>query len=201
MHGLVNRSIQCFLRDTYGVTTWNAVAREAGLGFDSFEPMLTYDPALTEAVIVAAGKTLNRARDSVLEDLGTYLVSHPNAEALRRLLRFGGVNFEDFLLSLEDLPERGRMALPDLDLPAFDLTDAGGGVFGLTVSAPIAGTGHVIVGLLRAMADEYGALVLLDHESGVKAGDDVWCERIAIQLLDDAYAKGRSFALSSLSGA
>ena len=27
MHGLINRSIQCFLRDTYGAAFWSAVAR------------------------------------------------------------------------------------------------------------------------------------------------------------------------------
>ena len=74
MHGLINRSIQCFLRDTYGAATWAAVAREARLGFDSFETMLTYDAALTEAVITAATQVLGRPRDSVPEDLGIYLV-------------------------------------------------------------------------------------------------------------------------------
>ena len=91
MHGLINRSIECFLRDTYGAETWGAVTREAGLGFDSFEPMLTYECALTEAVITTAAHLLKRSRETLLEDFGTYLVSHPNLEALRRLLRFGGV--------------------------------------------------------------------------------------------------------------
>lgn len=36
MHELINRSIQCFLRDTYGAATWGAVAREAQLGFRQF---------------------------------------------------------------------------------------------------------------------------------------------------------------------
>ena len=121
MHGLVNRSIQCFLRDTYGAAAWAHVVREAGLGFDSFEAMLNYETAMTEAVLVAAARVLGRPRESVLEDLGTYLVSHENTQALRRLLRFGGVTFDDFLHSLEDLPERARLALTDLDLPALTL--------------------------------------------------------------------------------
>ena len=88
MHGLINRSIQCFLRDTYGPASWSAIAGAAGLGFDNFEPLLIYDAALTESVIAAAAGYLQRPRETVLEDLGTYLVSHPNLEALRRLLRF-----------------------------------------------------------------------------------------------------------------
>lgn len=191
MHGLINRSVQCFLRDTYGVALWQRVTQEARLGFDSFEPMLTYDAPLIETVLTAASGLLGKPRETLLEDLGTYLVSHPATESLRRLLRFGGVSFLDFLLSLEDLPERGRLALPDLDLPALDLRELGNGEYRLGVVAAIAGAGHVVVGLLRAMADDYGALVLLDH-AGTAGGVDL----ISVHLLDHSHSTGRSFDLA-----
>lgn len=191
MHGLINRSIQCFLRDTYGQARWHAVVQEARLGFDSFEPMLTYDAGVTETLIAAAARVLGRSRDTILEDMGTYLVSHGTTRALRRLLRFGGVSFFDFLHSLEDLPERGRLALPDLDLPDLALADLGGGHYRISARWPVAGVGHVIVGLLRAMADDYGALVLLDHQ-----GSDGGAEVVAIHLLDHSFAEGRQFELA-----
>ncbi len=191
MHGLINRSIQCFLRDTYGGAVWRQVACTAGLGFDSFEPLLTYDAALTEAVIEAASRVLRRPRETVLEDMGTYLVSHPNVEGLRRLLRFGGVTFQDFLQSLEDLPERSHLALPDLDLPALRLVDHGDGIYRLHCAMLLPGVGHVVVGLLRAMADDYGALVLLEHD-GCVDGQEV----IAVHLLDQRHSAGRRFDLA-----
>lgn len=191
MHGLINRSIQGFLRDTYGPQTWVQVAHEARLGFDGFEPMLAYDPALTRAVLAAASKILKRPVEGVLEDLGTYLVSHPNTEAVRRLLRFGGVTFDDFLHSLEDLPERARLALPDLELPMLELMETNYAEYRLTVDGAIGGMGQVMLGLLRAMADDYGALVLLDWVGGL---DDV--ETITIQLLDRRHSTGRSFDLA-----
>jgi hypothetical protein len=192
MHGLINRALQCFLRDTYGPSVWTKVALASGVGVDGFEPLLSYDDALTEAVIVKAADQLQRPRETVLEDLGTYLVSHPNLESLRRLLRFGGVSFVDFLHSLEDLPEHGRLGLPDLDLPEFQLVELGQGAFRLTVTPMIAGTGHVLVGLLRAMADDYGALVLLEH-CGLKDGR----EEISVDLLDSMHADGRRFDLAA----
>jgi hypothetical protein len=190
MHGLVNRSLQGFLRDTYGVAIWGNVARKARLGFDGFEPMMSYEPAMTEAVIAAAAQILKRSRDSVLEDLGTYLVSHPNTEALRRLLRFGGESFDDFIHSLEDLPERARLALPELILPGLELREYGAGCYRLHVTAPIEGAGHVMMGLLRAMADDYGALVLLDPLEPEEGA-----EVVAIQLLDQRHSSGRQFDL------
>lgn len=191
MLGFINRAFECFLRDTYGPDVWAQVA--AGLGFDRFEPMQTYDLALTEQVIVAATSVLKRPRDSILEDVGTYLVSHPNLERLRRLLRFGGVDFLNFLHSLEDLPERGHLALADLELPELHLFDQGGGVFRLHCRMPILGIGHLVVGLLRAMADDYGALVLIDHH-GTHAGVEV----VSVHLLDQQYSQGRAFDLAAL---
>jgi len=191
MHGLINRSIQCFLRDTYGAPLWAIVALDARLGFETFEPMLTYDPSLTNAVIEAAARRLEKPRDAVLEDLGTYLVSHPNVEALRRLLRFGGVTFADFLHSLEDLPGRGRLALPDLNLPTLELIDHTTESLTLICRSPLRGAGHVMMGLLRAMADDYGALVLLEHRGGGEGG-----EVIGITLADRRFAAGRSFDLA-----
>lgn len=190
MHGLINRSIQGFLRDTYGVAIWAEVAHQAPLGFDGFEPMLSYDPALTDAVLAAAAEVLQRPRETVLEDLGTYLVSHPNCEGVRRLLRFGGESFDDFIHSLEDLPERARLALPDLHLPCLDLVEHGTGRFRLHITAPLAGAGHVMVGLLRAMADDYGALVLMEPREA-RAG----AEAIDIQVLDQRHSRRRAFDL------
>ncbi|RID91819.1 heme NO-binding protein [Gemmobacter lutimaris] len=191
MHGLINRAIQCFLRDTYGAPVWATVAQEAEPGLEGFEPMLVYDPDLTDRVIDAAARLLARPRDSVLEDLGIYLVSHPNVQALRRLLRFGGVTFVDFLQSLEELPGRARLAVPDIDLPVLELQDHSATEFTLTCRSPIRGAGHVVVGLLRAMADDYGALCLVDH--GGCAGD---CERIEITLAKTGFSAGRQFDLA-----
>lgn len=191
MHGLINRSIQCFLRDTYGFSLWESVAREAELGFSGFEAMLNYDSALTDQVLSAACHVLGRPRESILEDLGTYLVSHKNLEAIRRLLRFGGVSFGDFLISLEDLPERGRLAVPDLDLPDLQVRERDDGAVLLRVRAILPGTGHVAVGLLRAMADDYGALVVLDH-----LGQGEGWETVSVRILDDAWSTGRRFDLA-----
>jgi hypothetical protein len=111
MHGLINRAVECFVRDAYGDDRWAEVARAAALDFDGFEAMLSYDGAITRQVLDGITKSLGKPHDDVLEDIGTYLVSHPNTEVLRRLLRFGGVDFVDFLHSLDELPERARLAV------------------------------------------------------------------------------------------
>jgi hypothetical protein len=196
MQGLVNRAVERFVRDTYGRSTWLAIMRELDLGFSEFEAMLTYDPALTPRLLTAVAAALERPEADILEDIGTYLVSHPNVAAVRRLLRFGGDTFEDLLYSLEDLPGRAALAVPDLHLPPMDVADEGGGLFHLSIGSkdsPGHGFGHLAVGLFRAMADDYGALVVLQH-TGTHAG----VEQVEIEFLSADHAEGRGFSLGAV---
>lgn len=211
MHGLVNRSLQSFLRDTYGPGLWSAVAQAAGVGPDGFEAMLSYEDALTEALLAGAAARLGKPREVLLEDLGSYLVS---LEPLRRLLRFGGGSYADFLQSLEELPGRAHLAVPELALPALWLsarqegrlrlqlrpgiaTDCNGECGGPCVALCAAGRGAVLAwgpvfaGILRAMADDYGALALIELEEGAEG-----LPEIAVELLDADFAEGRRFELA-----
>jgi len=190
VHGLINRSIQCFLCDTYGRATWGEIVAAADLGVENFEAMLSYDNVQTEAVLNAASDCLAKPRDMVLEDLGTYLVSHPNQRRLRRLLRFGGESFVDFLHSLDELPDRARLAVPDLTMPQLELNAHVAGTFTLAVTHEHPGFGNVMVGVLRAMADDYGSLALLEFQ-----GRRGCAETIKIELLDVGFAQGRHFEL------
>ncbi|MCA1337039.1 heme NO-binding domain-containing protein [Pseudooceanicola marinus] len=195
MHGLINRSLQCFLRDTYGAALWGDVVADADLPVAEFEAMLTYEDALTFRVLDAAEARLAKSRATLLEDLGTYLVSHPHNEGLRRLLRFAGVGYEDFLHSLDELPDRTRLAVSDLDLPQMELRQLSGNRYRITCSAYPPGFAHVLVGILRAMADDYGALVMLDH-----AGHHQQEEVIEVTLVESAFAEGRAFDLGARAG-
>lgn len=195
MHGLINRTIQCFTQDTYGEPSWLAVAEAAGLGITDFEAMLTYDDASTGALLKALARTLDAPQEAVLEDIGTYLVSHEQAEGVRRLLRFGGVDFIEFLHSLDDLPGRARLAVPELVLPNLELREHSVDRFSLTVEGPMRGFGAVLVGVLRAMADDYGALVFLEHPSNGSGA-----EIVEIQVIETAFAEGRGFDLGARTG-
>ncbi|WP_010141916.1 heme NO-binding domain-containing protein [Oceanicola sp. S124] len=195
MHGLINRSIQCFLRDTYGEALWLDVAAAADLPFVEFEAMLVYEDAVTGRVLDAAADKLKKTRAMVLEDIGTYLVSHPNNEGLRRLLRFAGLSYEDFLHSLDDLPDRTRLAVSDLELPELELRQHSASRFSITCNAGFPGFGHVLVGILRAMADDYGALVILDH-----LGERQRIETVEVTLVEAAFAEGRAFELGARTG-
>ncbi|BBU57757.1 hypothetical protein KU6B_40220 [Mameliella alba] len=195
MHGLILRTFQVFVEDTYGPGIWADIAEKAGLEVPDFEAMLNYAPETYSALIGAAETVLDKPAEAIWEDVGTYLVSHPNSEGLRRLLRFGGVDFIEFLHSLDDLPDRSRLVVADLVLPDLELTDNGNTQFKLRVGGGLPGFGYVMMGVLRAMADDYGALVLLDTESGHRGE-----QYLMVTVIETAYAEGREFELAAGSG-
>lgn len=188
MHGLINRSVQTFLRTHYGAETWREVAEIVGVGIEGFEAMLTYEDRLTEELLAAAQAVLNEPREALLEDLGAWLAM---TEPLRRLLRFGGSDYWDFLLSLDELQGRGQMALPDLDIPELTLQVEPGGQLVVQIGGQMPGWGAVFAGLMRAMADDYGALALIEQlppEAGL--------EQVRVLLLEARFAQARSFDLA-----
>lgn len=198
MYGLLLRSIQAYLRATFGAVVWARVLRLSGQPVDGFEPMLPYDAAVLDSVLVASAAELNRTVEAILEDVGTFLVANPGHQSLRRLLRFGGATFSEFLQSLEELPDRARLALPDLELPQIILTETGPGFYRLKFGSSFPALYPVVLGALRATADDYGALVLIDAEPNCSC-----CATgavLSVQLLEAAHGLGRRFDLSAAGG-
>ncbi|MEM6482199.1 MAG: heme NO-binding domain-containing protein [Pseudomonadota bacterium] len=195
MHGSINRAIEMFVRDSYGSKAWRDVVSRLNLDISSFEAMLDYPDLVTAQLVDELSQTMGKPASDVFEDIGTYLVSHPTAEPIRRLLRFSGADLGEFLDSLDELPARARLVIPSLILPQIELDEEGSDEILVRVQhdpdVPIA-FGHVLMGLLRAMADDYGALVLLVHR-GIADGH----ENIEVKLLAASYAQGRAFALGT----
>lgn len=195
MHGLINRAIQSFVCHTYGADRWAQITALAGLDLSEFEAMLVYEDQMTLDVMDAMIQDLDRPMSDVLEDIGTFLVSHPQMEPLRRLLRFGGDTYLEFLNSLDDLPDRARLAVSDLHLPQMELKEHSTSSYSLICRPGLPGFGFVMMGILRAMADDYGALVMLEH-CGVR--DESEC--VSITLIETAFAAGRAFDLGARTG-
>lgn len=123
-----------------------------------------YDDATTEDLLTSFGTLVGRQRDEILEDFGTYVVSEEALSAVRRLLKFSGENYVEFLQSLNFVYDRAKLAVPDLDVPTMELVAHGPKRFTLYSRFRKCGFGATLLGLLRALADDYGALVSIQHD-------------------------------------
>lgn len=194
MHGMINRALQGFLVATHGEEMWAEVRNLADLRFDEFESMLQYDDEVTVTCFNAATQMMHQQPEALLEDIGTFLVTHPVLDPVRRLLRFGGASFAEFVMSLEELEDRGHLAMPDLELPEIRIEHEDSATYLLRARWNLPGVGAILLGLLRAMADDYGALVVLTP--GPREDD---FETVRIVVLDTQHAVGRSFVLAEAS--
>lgn len=67
--------------------------------------------------------------------------------------------------------------------------------FTLRCYGEVEGWGHLFMGVLRAMADDYGVLAFLEH-----TGSQDGYETLRISLLETEFADGRGFELGARSG-
>lgn len=184
MHGLINCSIERFIRDGYGEDAWADIAALIGLAAGGFESFRRYPDALTLRLIGAGAGRLAKPEAELLEDFGAWLA---RSEPIRRLLRFSGADFADFILTLEELPGRVRMIVPDLEMPRFAVAHGAADRFRVTVSHAPPEWRSVLAGILRAMSDDYGALALIVDEGAA----------ISIDVSDEAFFEGRGFDLAA----
>jgi hypothetical protein len=192
MYGLFLRALQNYVCVTFGPEPLARALAAAGAPPEGFEPLLRYERQTLRDVISQVAVELGRTVAAVLDDMGTFVITDDHHSAARRLLRFGGTTFTEFLFSLEDLPERIRLALPDADLPQLHLVELGEGQFHLVCATDCHELGLLLLGILRAMADDYGALVTIEVEA---TGQEATI--LSVRLLDAGFAAGRPFDLSA----
>jgi hypothetical protein len=192
---MVCKALELHLRGVHGAELWRRTRIAAQLEFDSFETLSLYDDATFDRVVGAAAAQVNVPRNVLLEDLGTWLCTDPSMEAVRRLMRFSGVTYLDFLHSLDELHERARMAVPRLDLPAISLTECEQGDLSISTTWRIGGAAAALTGILRAMADDHGVLALIEAGTTERRGP-LFVERISCRVVDAGFAAPRSFTLA-----
>lgn len=181
-HGLLDLWLCKFLLDQYGddhsfdglenrdcMVSWPINRSDVREGIDR--------------VSKATGKTL----EEIIYDAGLWITRQ---ESIRRLLRFCGRDFEEFLQSVQELPGRVNLIysseiLLDLRLSVERKDDN----YIIHVSNTGAMIAHLVGGVIQGMADDYGTLAVVDVD----------CKRIEINVASLTYQRKKSFRLSGAS--
>lgn len=182
MDRLVYSAVEGFLNDVYGGSFCARVV-ERTLNDETRSRARPNSQAGAVAVMAAAAEELNKSLTELWEDLGAWLAQR---KSIRRLLRFSGRDFADFLFGLPEFPDYVRLVVPDASIPPMTVlpkTD----MVQIIVHHPGVEWQHVMTGLVRAMADDYGVLGLVSSEE----------DGIAVQISDEAFAEAREFRLAA----
>lgn len=189
MHGLVNSAIQGFVTDTCGPPAWERVLHIAGTGHSGFDALEVYDDHVTARLLGSVERVLGKPLSHILADIGSWLVAPRHPDTVRRLLRFGGEDFTEFLHSLGELPDRVRLAVEGFELPAIEVSELEPQAFSIRLTGT-RGYGHVLYGLLHTMADDYGVLAVIDQPEPTQSG-----EVLAVQVFWRDHSGGHGFCL------
>lgn len=183
MHSMINRALEGFLRGTYGDALWMDVLRIAQVEQLGFLTRNSPNRRATRRVLNAASHELNKPVDELLEDMGAWLV---RLEPIRRLLRFSGRDYGEFVLALDELPGRARMILPEIPLRDLFVKQSAPGEYTIGADDLPVGWIWAIAGALRGMADDYGTLALIAVSGN----------RISLSIALEEHAMCRPFQLS-----
>ncbi len=191
MHGVVNKALERFTIDTYGFELWKKVVSACPHAVVFYEAMLYYPDQDSYDLLNQLSGFLNKPNADLLEDMGTYLVVHRNQDGFRRLLRFGGADFRDFLFSLNEFNARIDLIMPDLNLPQINVVCGAENQISIRLAPSWFEFTYLCIGILHAMADDYGALISLAHIA------DTGSAVIQITLIDDRFAVAHGFKLAA----
>jgi hypothetical protein len=194
---MICKPFEVFLRDRHGDAVWERVCAAAGHPRLRFEAMRRYPDTILTLLVAAASRDLSQPPSSLLEDVGTWLCTNPAFGPLRRLIRFSGPDFETLVRSLEDLHARAQLAIRDLDMPNCRVFALGPGRYDLRLTWARPGGAAVMAGMLRGMADEYGALAIIERGES-REGSSGWTETISVSVIDLNFAAPRAFSLAGL---
>ncbi len=164
MLALINRSFELFVRDCYGKALWERLARQAKVDPRGFFLLQHSSEAVTKVMISEASRILRKSADELLEDLGGWLTRR---EPIRRLLRFGGRDYPEFIESFSEFPGRAVMVIDSLEAPKLRVTAYSMSLYEVEVDSDSDIWVVLLAGVLRGMADDYGALVVIAIEGHV----------------------------------
>lgn len=182
MHGLISRSFELFLRDCYGDRIWERAARQAKVDPRGIFLLQKSPDKVSETLIEEAAAILRQEKGELVEDLGGWLTQR---EPIRRLLRFSGRDFSEFVESLGEFPRRAQMVIQSLKVPRVVVTMPTAQSYEVTIDGGSDIWPMLLAGVLRGMADDYGALAVITVQG----------RRLAVDIAMSEYSMMRPFVL------
>jgi len=172
MYGLVNKALQDLVESKHDQATWHRILERAGVRQSFFVWNEPYDDSVTYSLVAAASAELGQPAESVLEDFGVHWVLHTAQESYGPLMKAAGRSLPEFLHYLPRLHDRVVLLFPDLKLPEFEILEEGEDWLVLGYWSFREGLQPFVGGLVKGLAQMFGAQVEVSLRAGRHTGLD-----------------------------
>ena len=173
MYGMINKSIEALITSRYGPAVWEKILDEAGIGRPDYVLMRSYDDDETYKIVGAATIILGVPAEDILEAFGEYWVSYAEV-GYGELLRFTGENFLDFVMHLDEMHARIKLAFPELRPPSFSTIPNQDGSMWIHYRSERPGLQPVVRGVLNGLAKRMGITLVITQSEDPDDGHAVF---------------------------
>lgn len=123
MYGIVNKSIQDLITETFGEDKWEAVKEKSAVDVEFFLSNEPYDDDITYKLAGAAAEVLGISVEEVLQTFGEWWVLKTGKEKFGGLMEVGGNSLKEFLVNLPLFHNRIMLMYPKSTPPEFKVSD------------------------------------------------------------------------------
>jgi len=181
MYGLVNKAIQDMVLDAGGEQAWEHVKRDAGLQKLHIDHATNYDDQVSLDLVGSASQILNIPVDTLLFEFGRHWVRYTNKEGWSDHFKMSGDNLIACLKGLDEMHQRVRDAMPDANMPFFEVCLAGDDFY-LDYHSTRTGFVSMVSGILEELCVFFNEQWLIEHQGGHSELSN--CERFLLRRVD-----------------
>ena len=172
MYGMINQAVKHLIVEKFGETTWGKIRSTAGVEDDEFLAMEQYPDEMTYRLVQVSSDVLEMPATDVLEAFGEHWIEYTSKAGYEELLNGAGANLEECLHNLDQLHTRVRLGMPHLAPPSFEVETSDDGSYLLHYFSHRDGLAHLVIGLVRGLAERLGERVEVEQVSFKSNGDE-----------------------------
>jgi hypothetical protein len=179
MYGMVNDAVRGLVKEAFGEESWTQIHTKAGVP-ESFEPMQSYDDAVTYGLVGAAVEVLGMEASDILHAFGVYWVEKVATVHYADLMSKTGTNFVGFVKNLDHMHQRITATFPNYSPPSFRVIDVNDQEIQVDYYSKREGLLPFVEGLFEGLSIHFEEPIVISH-----VADDshpLPCKRMLVRL-------------------
>lgn len=155
MYGIVNNALKDLVLTAAGPEAWIAITQAAGYEGISIEDTKNYDDDVTLKIVATACEHLGMELEDVLYSFGRHWVLFTENKGWAKHFMLPADSFLGVLEGLDELHTRVKDAMPDGDMPFFNLSKDGHD-YTLEYHSSREGLAPMVLGIIDGLAERFG---------------------------------------------